>query len=111
MVAVGNGPAYAGGMRIVPDARMDDGLLDVCVIGDMSRLQLLRHFPKVFGGTHLSVPRISAFRGARVTVETPGRDDMEVWADGERVGPLPATMVPKPAALRVRVPEGSPFLT
>ncbi|HEX4492361.1 MAG TPA: diacylglycerol kinase family protein [Acidimicrobiia bacterium] len=104
MVAVGNSRAYAGGMRIVPDARMDDGLLDVCVIGDISRAQLVRHFPKVFGGTHLSVPGISSYRGARVCVETPGRDDMEVWADGERVGPLPATMEPKPGALRVRVP-------
>src|SRR5262249_4996861 len=104
MVAVGNSRAYAGGMQIVPDARMDDGLLDVCVIGDISRAQFVRHFPKVFSGTHLAVPGISGYRGARVGVETPGRDDMEVWADGERVGPLPATMEPKPGALRVRVP-------
>jgi diacylglycerol kinase (ATP) len=104
MVAVGNSRAYAGGMRIVPDARMDDGLLDVCVIGDISRAQFVRHFPKVFRGTHLSVPGIASYRGARVRVETPGRDDMEVWADGERVGPLPAAMEPKPGALRVRLP-------
>jgi diacylglycerol kinase (ATP) len=104
MVAVGNSRAYAGGMQVVPHARIDDGLLDVCVIGNISRAQFLRHFPKVFSGTHLSVPGIESYRGARVIVETPGRDDMEVWADGERVGPLPATMEPKPAALRVRVP-------
>lgn len=109
MVAVGNSRAYAGGMQIVPEARMDDGLLDVCVIGDISRAQLLRHFPKVFSGSHLGVPGITTYRGARVTVETPGRDGMEVWADGERVGPLPATMEPKPAALRVRVPQSSPI--
>jgi diacylglycerol kinase (ATP) len=109
MVAVGNSRAYAGGMRIVPDARLDDGLLDVCVIGDLSRIQILRHFPKVFRGAHLSVPGVSMFRGKHVTVEALGRDAMEVWADGERVGPLPATMEPKPGALRVRVPQSSPI--
>ena len=109
MVAVGNGQAYAGGMHIVPDARMDDGLLDVCVIGNLSRIQILRHFPKVFRGTHLGVKGIATYRGSHVTVEAIGRDHMEVWADGERVGPLPATMEPRPAALRVRVPQSSPI--
>jgi diacylglycerol kinase (ATP) len=109
LVAVGNSRAYAGGMQIVPDARMDDGLLDVCVIGDLSRIQLLRHFPKVFSGSHLSVPGIQIYRGERITVEALDGDAMEVWADGERVGPLPATMEPRPGALRVRVPESSPI--
>ena len=109
MVAVGNSRAYAGGMQIVPDARMDDGLLDVCVIGDLTRVQILRHFPKVFRGAHLGVPGVSMFRGAHVTVEALSGDAMEVWADGERVGPLPATMEPKPNALRVRVPQSSPI--
>jgi diacylglycerol kinase (ATP) len=96
-------------MHILPQARMDDGLLDVCVIGDLSRAQLLRHFPKVFDGAHLSVPGIQTYRGTRITVEALGRDNMEVWADGERVGPLPATMEPRKAALRVRVPRSSSF--
>lgn len=109
MVAVGNGGAYAGGMHILPDARMDDGLLDVCVIGNLSRIQILRHFPKVFRGAHLGVAGISTYRGSHVTVEAVGRDGMEVWADGERVGPLPATMEPRPNALRVRVPQSSPI--
>jgi diacylglycerol kinase (ATP) len=109
MVAVGNSTSYAGGMRIVPDARMDDGLLDVCIVGNLSRVQILRHFPKVFRGTHLSVPGVEMYRGSRVTVEALGGDGMEVWADGERVGPLPATMEPRRAALRVRVPQSSPI--
>jgi len=111
LVAVGNSRAYAGGMQIVPDARVDDGLLDVCVIGDMSRAKLLRHFPKVFSGSHLSVPGIHIYRGEHITVEALGGDSMEVWADGERVGPLPATMEPRRAALRVRVPTSSPIHT
>jgi diacylglycerol kinase (ATP) len=111
MVAVGNSRAYAGGMQIVPDARMDDGLLDVCVIGDLSRLQILRHFPKVFKGAHLGIAGITTYRGARITVEAlgPKAGTMEVWADGERVGPLPATMEPRARALRVRVPSSSPI--
>src|SRR5205085_493115 len=48
LVAVANGPAYGGGMRISPDARFDDGLLDVVVAGPMSRFELVRIFPKVF---------------------------------------------------------------
>ena len=74
IVAVGNSRAYAGGMHIVPNARMDDGLLDVCVIGDLSRLQILRHFPKVFRGSHLGVPGVTTYRGSHVTVEAIGRD-------------------------------------
>src|SRR4051794_35326990 len=85
MVAVGNSRAYAGGMQIVPDARMDDGLLDVCVIGNLNRIQILRHFPKVFRGAHLAVPGIQTFRGSKITVEALGDRAMEVWADGERV--------------------------
>lgn len=113
LVAVGNSTSYAGGMHILPHARMDDGLLDVCVIGDLTRVELLRHFPKVFRGTHLSVPGVETYRGTHITVEAldqgNGGGTMEVWADGERVGPLPATMEPRRDALRVRVPQSSPI--
>jgi len=77
----------------------------------LSRSQLLRHFPKVFRGAHLSVPGVEIYRGELITVEALGSDGMEVWADGERVGPLPATMEPRPGALRVRVPSSSPILS
>jgi diacylglycerol kinase (ATP) len=50
LVAVGIGQAYGGGMRVVPDAIIDDGLFDVCVMEDMNRLSLVYHFPKVFSG-------------------------------------------------------------
>ena len=105
LVAVGNGPAYAGGMRVTPDARLDDGLLDVTVVGAMSRPEFLWNFPKVFKGNHVSNPSVSTFRGARVLLES--LDDsipMEVYADGERVGPLPGTMEAVRDALTVRVP-------
>ncbi|HEX5095120.1 MAG TPA: diacylglycerol kinase family protein [Acidimicrobiia bacterium] len=106
LVAVGNGPAYAGGMHITPDARMDDGLLDVTVIGDLSRARFLVNFPKVFKGTHVSHPRVSTFRAEHVELASlDDRVPMEVYADGERVGPLPATMAAVRNALTVRVPS------
>jgi diacylglycerol kinase (ATP) len=105
LVAVGNGPAYAGGMKITPKASMDDGVLDVTVVGELTRMGFLANFPKVFKGTHLAHPDIAILRGTRVEVESLDPSvPMDVYADGERVGPLPATMEAVRQALRVRVP-------
>lgn len=106
LVAVGNGPAYAGGMHITPNARLDDGLLDVTIVGPLRRFAFLRAFPSVFKGTHVTHPAVTTYRGKNVTISS--RDPsvpMDVYADGERVGPLPAAMHAAPAALTVRVPQ------
>ena len=66
LVAVGNGPAYAGGMHITPNASMHDGLLDVTVIGPLSKPALLWAFPRVFKGTHISHPATTTFRGEHI---------------------------------------------
>ncbi len=107
MVSVGNSSTYGGGMRITPDAQLDDGLVDVCVIdGSVSRPKLLAQFPKVFKGTHVQIDGVHLWRGARVTVESQDPSvPIEVYADGERVGPLPATMHAVSNALTVRVPR------
>jgi diacylglycerol kinase (ATP) len=105
LIAVGNGPAYAGGMRVAPGAQLDDGLLDVTIIGAISRAAFLWNFPKVFKGTHISVPGVTTRRGAHVSLESlDGSIPIEVYADGERVGPLPGTMEAVRDALTVRVP-------
>jgi diacylglycerol kinase (ATP) len=105
LVAVGNGPAYGGGMNIAPAAALDDGQLDVTVVGEMTRFQMLVNFPNVFKGTHISHPKVSTFRGTRVELESLDASvPMDVYADGERVGPLPATMEAVSGALTVRVP-------
>src|SRR4029079_17025635 len=102
-VAGGNGPSYAGGMRITPYASYDDGLLDVTVVGELTRLQFLTNFPKVFKGTHLANPDVPIVRGARVELESLDSSvPMDLYADGELVGPLPATMEAVRNALRVR---------
>ena len=105
LLAVGNGPAYAGGMRITPNAQLDDGLLDVTIVGAMSRAAFLWNFPKVFKGTHVDLPTVTTRRGATVRVESLDTSvPMEVYADGERVGPLPGTMEAVRDALTARVP-------
>ncbi|MEU3775005.1 diacylglycerol kinase [Streptomyces sp. NPDC032472] len=98
LVAVGNGTSYGGGMRICADARPDDGLLDVVVVGDCSRATLLKVFPQVYKGTHLTHPKVTVHRAAKVTLEAPG---LTAYADGEPVGPLPVTAECVPAAVRV----------
>jgi diacylglycerol kinase (ATP) len=105
LVAFANGTSYAGGMRIAPGARLDDGALDITVVGPISRPDFLRSFPRVFRGTHITHPAVSCLRSTTVAVESlePG-SGMELYASGERVGPLPARVKAVPAALRVLAP-------
>lgn len=105
LVAVGNTRTYASGMMITPAASLHDGLLDVCVVGPVSRPEFLRTFPSVFKGTHVEHPEVLTARGARVTIETfAPTGAVDLWASGERAGPLPAQLEPKAGALAVVVP-------
>ena len=101
MVAVGNGPSYGGGLRMTEGAVLDDGLLDVVVIGPMSKPELVRTYPRLFTGTHRSHPAYEHHRVRRVTVAATG---IVAYADGERFGPLPLTVECVPGALEVLVP-------
>ena len=101
LVAVGNGPAYGGGMLITPDASYDDGLLDVLVVGPMSVPRLLTVFPKVFSGRHVTHPSVTIRRARHVRLSTPG---IVAYADGERFGPMPVDVELVPGALEVLVP-------
>jgi diacylglycerol kinase (ATP) len=110
LAAVGNGRYYAGGMMITPGAEVDDGELDVCVVGSVSRLEFLRRFPRVFRGTHPAVDGIETYRGRAVELDAVGDGrGLELWASGERVGPLPARLEAVPGALRVLVPAQAPL--
>jgi diacylglycerol kinase (ATP) len=105
MLAVGNATSYGGGMLVCPDAKSDDGLLDVCVIQELPKRQFVMAFPKVFKGRHVEHPAVRMFRGTEVAISADR--PFLVYADGERVGSLPATFVVVPLALPVVVP-GSP---
>ncbi|MFI6001188.1 diacylglycerol kinase [Streptomyces sp. NPDC051366] len=98
LVAVGNGSSYGGGMRICADAVPDDGLFDVVVVGDCSRATLLKVFPQVYKGTHLSHPKVTVHRAAKITLEAAG---ITAYADGEPLGPLPVSADCVPGALRL----------
>ncbi|WP_340538475.1 diacylglycerol kinase [Nocardioides sp. GXZ039] len=98
LVAVGNGPSFGGGLRIAEGARLDDGLLDVVVIKPLSRIELVRTYPKLFKGTHVDHPQYERHRVRRVTVAAPG---IVGYADGERFAPLPMTIECVPAAIGV----------
>ncbi len=98
LVAVGNGPAYGGGMRVTPDAAFDDGLLDVLVLHRIPVHEFLRVFPKVFSGTHTSHPAVEVVRARTVRLEARG---IVAYADGERFAPLPVDLEVVPGALSV----------
>jgi diacylglycerol kinase (ATP) len=91
-------------MRITPAADLHDGLLDVTVIGALSKADFLWSFPRVFKGTHVKHPKVQTFRGEHIEIASLVDTPMDVYADGERVGPLPAMMDAVRDALTVRVP-------
>jgi diacylglycerol kinase (ATP) len=105
LVVVGNSRRYGGGMRVLPAASIDDGLLDVCVVAALSTASFLRAFPRVFRGTHVGHPKVTMYRASRVVVSANRR--IQVYGDGERIGPLPAIFEIRPRALRLIVGPGA----
>jgi diacylglycerol kinase (ATP) len=99
LIAVANSSTYGGGMRIAPAASLQSGLLEVCVVGAMSRLEFMRAFPRVFAGAHVSHPQVRMLRARRVRI---GADQPRtVVGDGEPIGRLPAEFEVLPGALSV----------
>jgi diacylglycerol kinase (ATP) len=103
VAACANTPSFGGGMKIAPRAKIDDGLLDVCIVGAVSRLRLFRLFPSVYGGHHLSIPEVDYFQAGRARVET--EHPLDVYADGEYVCRTPVEMGVHRAALKIVAPE------
>ncbi len=102
LAAFANAPLYGDGMKIAPDAQMDDGQLDVCVIGATDPLRLFCLFPTVYFGRHLEIREVEYFRADRARVET--EHPVDVYADGEYVCQTPFEVGIQPAALKVIVP-------
>ena len=88
-------------MRVCPDALVDDGLLDVTVLGRISTLEFLRVFPSVYRGTHVRHPAVSVHRARSVVLEAAG---VVAYADGERLRALPVDVECVPGAVRVLAP-------
>lgn len=103
-VAVANSRAFGGGMFVAPHAELDDGMLDVITVSDVSKLRYLRGLPRAFKGTHLENEEVTEFRAGAVEIRS--SRDFAVYADGEHVADLPATIRLLPQALRVIAPPG-----
>ena len=100
-VIVCNGSHLGGGMRIAPAARVDDGLLDVVVLGDLGRAELVRWLPTVFWGGHLANRKVRSWRAPAFRVDMAGASSLQL--DGELGGGLPVEISAQPAALRLLV--------
>jgi YegS/Rv2252/BmrU family lipid kinase len=105
-VAVANSRAYGGGMFIAPAAELDDGLLDVVWCERVGKLRFLAHLPSVFKGTHVENPEVGTERAAEVTVAADR--PFAVYADGDHITDLPATIRVLPAALELIAPAAAP---
>ncbi len=102
-VLVMNGDYAAGGMWVTPEAEPDDAQLDVLLIGDITKADFVRTFPKIYRGKHLSHPKIELLRGKAVQVDS--TIPLPVVLDGEQPGTTPVRFEVIPRALRVRVPR------
>lgn len=98
VIVVNNG-RYLGGGKVFPDADPSDGLLDVVVVGDMSRLQMITTLPRFYVGTHISHNKIRMCRAKTVEVDSAQRLPLQV--DGELVGETPVSFRVVPAALSI----------
>jgi YegS/Rv2252/BmrU family lipid kinase len=106
-IAAANSKAYGGGMFIAPDARLDDGLLDVIAIAGVSKQRFLRGLPAVFKGEHVEKDEVSVHRCRELRIEADR--PFSVYADGDPITELPATIRILPAALKLIVPPaGAP---
>jgi diacylglycerol kinase (ATP) len=100
-VVVANGGYLGGGMHVAPQAELCDSLLDVVMVGDMGKFELLKELPTVYKGTHINHPKVKIRKATRVTIESP--EPMLVHADGELLGESPASFWVMPAALSIVV--------
>ena len=102
-VSVANAPMHGGGMLIAPEASLDDGQFDVVMIADLSKRRFLRLLPTVFRGEHVRQDEVRILRGS--TVELSADRPFTVYADGDPLAVLPATLRVLPAAVRVMAPS------
>jgi diacylglycerol kinase (ATP) len=100
--AIGNAPEYGSGIKMLPQAQMDDGQLDLCFVPAMPIGRVLRHFHRIYSGTHVLVPKVRYFRTRQVFLESDKA--IPIFADGEYLCQTPAEISASPRALRVIVP-------
>jgi YegS/Rv2252/BmrU family lipid kinase len=101
-ISVANNSTFGGGMRIAPEAALDDGLLDVITVGEVGKLRFVANLRKVFNGTHIDDEQVRTFRASRVEISA--SRPFPVYADGEHLTELPVSVRVLPRALSVLAP-------
>ena len=101
-VAAANGRQYGGGMVLAPDASLDDGMFDVVTVDAVPKRRFLRGLPRVFKGTHVRNEEVAVRRARELRIAADRSFDL--YADGDPIAQLPATVRTLPAAVRVIVP-------
>ncbi|HEY7949671.1 MAG TPA: diacylglycerol kinase family protein [Solirubrobacterales bacterium] len=105
-VSVANSRAFGGGMYIAPDAELDDGEFDIVTVGEGGKLRFVGNLPKVFKGTHVEEEQVRVFRAPHL--ELTASRPFPVYADGEHLTELPASLRILPRALNVLAPATGP---
>lgn len=101
-ISVANNKAFGGGMYIAPNAELDDGAFDIVAVGEVGKLRFVANLPKVFQGTHIAEEQVQVFRAQHL--ELSASRPFPVYADGEHLTDLPASLRVLPRALGVLVP-------
>jgi len=102
LIAVANAPAYGGGFRIAPKAKLDDGLLDVCAVKGMGLFRLFCLFPNARFGSHINFDEVEYSQTKALRIDTKAPRD--VYADGDFICRTPVEFRVAPKALKVLVP-------
>lgn len=100
-VIVANGKYFGGGMKVAPDAVIDDGVFDIIIIGDLSKADIIKSFPLIYKGEHLSHPKVKHYSGSKIKIKSGGKGLIEV--DGEIPGRDDAVFELLPKALKILI--------
>jgi len=100
-VIVANGKYFGGGMKVAPDAMIDDGVFDIIILGDLSKAEIIKSFPMIYKGDHLSHPKVKHYRGRKIMIKSGGKGLIEV--DGEIPGRDDAMFELLPEALKILI--------
>jgi diacylglycerol kinase (ATP) len=101
-IAVGNALSYGGGMKVTPQATLDDGLLDICLVNKMNKLKLLCWVPTIFFGQHLRLKQVEYLQATEITIDADRK--LDLYADGDYAGQTPVKIGLIQQGLRVIVP-------
>jgi diacylglycerol kinase (ATP) len=101
LCVVSNSGVFGGGMLVVPEASVTDGKLDLLILNKISRFKLVKIFPRVYKGTHVTDPAVELLKASKVEIAA---DGMPIYSDGEYVGQAPFTATVVPGALLVIAP-------